>query len=249
MDWIEAVVVKQKCWGPGLYSIFIEPKDKGVDISFEAGQFTYLADLKNTKLFRPYSFANSPHEPILEFYYTHIRDGEFSSFLKNLKPGDSVALRPKGFGRFTQTALPVFNNLWCFATGTGLGVFLSILNTKNPWERYQKIILVHSVRHFTDLTHQEQIQAWQKDHSEKFTFIPIVTQGSFQGFNQRIPVLLNSGELENSIYLKFIPNESHAMLCGNPAMIQEVTETLQSRGCKIHKPNSPGHITFEKYWK
>jgi hypothetical protein len=38
------------------------------------------------------------------------------------------------------------------------------------------------------------------------------------------------------------------LLCGNPAMIQDMQVTLESEGFKLHKKRDPGNIHFEKYW-
>ena len=46
-----------------------------------------------------------------------------------------------------MSEVPDGKNLWMFATGTGLGVFISLLKTAEPWERFDNVILVHGVRH------------------------------------------------------------------------------------------------------
>jgi ferredoxin--NADP+ reductase len=42
--------------------------------------------------------------------------------------------------------------------------------------------------------------------------------------------------------------DSQVMLCGNPAMVREVVDTLASRGMKKHRRRTPGQITVENYW-
>jgi ferredoxin--NADP+ reductase len=37
------------------------------------------------------------------------------------------------------------------------------------------------------------------------------------------------------------------MMCGNSAMISDVTECLEKRGLRKHRRREPGHITTEKY--
>ena len=43
-------------------------------------------------------------------------------------------------------------------------------------------------------------------------------------------------------------DNAHAMLCGNPAMVDDVQAALASRGMKRHRRKEPGHITLETYW-
>jgi ferredoxin--NADP+ reductase len=38
------------------------------------------------------------------------------------------------------------------------------------------------------------------------------------------------------------------MLCGNPAMVTDVTAVLEARGLRKHRRRAPGHITVETYW-
>jgi ferredoxin--NADP+ reductase len=38
------------------------------------------------------------------------------------------------------------------------------------------------------------------------------------------------------------------MLCGNPAMVSDVTALLEERGMRKHRRRAPGHITVETYW-
>jgi ferredoxin--NADP+ reductase len=41
---------------------------------------------------------------------------------------------------------------------------------------------------------------------------------------------------------------SHAMLCGNPQMVTDVTAALVERGMRKHRRRAPGHISVETYW-
>jgi ferredoxin/flavodoxin---NADP+ reductase len=38
------------------------------------------------------------------------------------------------------------------------------------------------------------------------------------------------------------------MLCGNPAMVDDVQKVLAIRGMRRHRRKEPGHITLETYW-
>lgn len=231
MKWVSAQVIAQKCWAKGLYSLFVNVND----LNFIPGQFTYLADPTNDKLFRPYSFVNAKG-PNCEFYYSLISQKGLSGFLANLQTGDEVLIHPQGRGRFTLDAVPECKNLWCFATGTGLGVFLSLLSDPKTWQRFEQIILVHSVRESVHLTHQDVIRQWQQQ--PHFRFIPIVTEGNA---DYRLTSQLSDGRLEKACGITFNPSTCHAMLCGNPAMIADCSDLLTQRGATT--------ITVEKYWK
>ena len=39
------------------------------------------------------------------------------------------------------------------------------------------------------------------------------------------------------------------MICGNPAMVDDVSARLEAREMRRNRRNQPGHITVEAYWK
>jgi ferredoxin--NADP+ reductase len=246
-NWIEGKIVSQKEWGPGLFSLYvaatIEP--------FIAGQFTQLClDPENPRFFRPYSYASTPGEEHCEFYYNVVKEGKFTPLLNALASGDPLWIAKRSSGRFIMSEVPSSDTLWMFATGTGLGVFLSLLKTAEPWERFKNIVLVHSVRNAHGLTHHALIQSWQEKYPLQFQFVPVVTGEKLPNiFSQRIPNLLEDGELEGATQLSLTPLTSQVMMCGNPAMIKSVSDHLHTRGLLNNRPRQPGHITTENYWK
>jgi ferredoxin--NADP+ reductase len=38
------------------------------------------------------------------------------------------------------------------------------------------------------------------------------------------------------------------MLCGNPAMLDEMEQLLAQRGLNRHKSKQPGQVVVERYW-
>ena len=97
---------------------------------------------------RPYSFVNPPQEAPHEFYFNVLPEGPLSPRLAAL---DARRRRcgcwsaPTDFSACGE--IPAADALWCLATGTGLGPFLSILRTAEPWEKFERVVLVHAVRY------------------------------------------------------------------------------------------------------
>ena len=56
------------------------------------------------------------------------------------------------------------------------------------------------------------------------------------------------GRLEARTGISLTPENAHAMLCGNPAMVEDVQKALNARGMRRHRRKEPGHITLETYW-
>ena len=244
--WVEGRVVKQHAWTDSLFSLFIE-----ADIEpFIAGQFCRIAlDIDDKRIPRPYSFVNAPTESLCEFYYNHVPGGLLTDKLIQLKPNDRIWVAKRGAGLFTLKQVKDADTLWLFATGTALGVFLSILKTEEPWQRFKNIVLVHAARLQKELTHQDLIQNLQKSYPN-LQYVPFVSQEEGVNVMQgRITHALENGALEEKTGLPLTKEKAATMICGNPHMVKDMVEALQKRGLEISHPKTPAHITIENYWK
>ncbi len=246
MEWVEGKVVDNIHWSENLFSLRITAE---VD-PFTAGQFTSLAlDIDGERIARPYSYLNAPGQQPLEFFFYTATGGVLSNALVNLSVGDSVFVRRQSNGFFTLDEVPDTNDLWMLATGTGIAPFLSMLCTSEPWQRFQRVVLVHAVRTRLDLQYQDSIAALLAAHPQQFRFQAFVSRESAAGsLPGRIPAALTDGSLEQSLELTLNPATSHLMLCGNPDMVKDAVEVLKQRGFRKNRRRTPGHITVENYW-
>lgn len=273
---IRVTVIEVKRWAPTLLSFKVTRPD---GFKFTAGQFVRLgihaADLQyyahhhiaeqtatqsttessgiEGYVFRAYSVASSPYDEFIEFFSVVIPDGEFTSKVNHIQINDSLLLNPNPFGYLTLTRyqLPLPNDLWLLATGTGLAPFLSILKTIDVWQQYQRIILVYSARTLQELAYQQEIESIKSvygDDGATFVLLPIVTRDvSFTGEKQRIPQLIVSGKLEQLVGQPFAKESSHVLLCGNPQMVEDTKEALKSLGLTMNR-RGEGNIAVENYW-
>src|SRR5262245_37473606 len=124
--WVEGKVVEQKPWATGLFSLFVQAEI----MPFIAGQFAQLSVTPHEpNIFCPYSFASAPSEPMLEFYYDLIAQGSLTPTLVEKQACDPIWIGQKAAGKFILAEVPSAPTLWLIATGTGFGVFLSLLKT------------------------------------------------------------------------------------------------------------------------
>lgn len=215
----------------------------------EQGQ---LVDLDGY-VFRAYSVASSPYDEFIEFFSVVIPQGEFTSKVNHIQVGDSLLLNTTPFGYLTlaRYQLPLPNDLWLLATGTGLAPFLSILKTIDVWQQYQRIILVYSARTSQELAYQAEIGSIKSiygDNGAAFVFLPIVTrEADYAGEKARIPNLILSGKLTELVEQKLDKERSHVMLCGNPQMVEDTKEALKSIGLTMNR-RGEGNIAVENYW-
>ncbi|VXB62296.1 Ferredoxin--NADP(+) reductase [Enhydrobacter sp. 8BJ] len=204
-------------------------------------------------VFRAYSVASSPYDEFIEFFSVVIPEGEFTSKVNHIQVGDSLLLNTTPFGYLTlaRYQLPLPNDLWLLATGTGLAPFLSILKTIEVWQQYQRIILVYSARTSQELAYQAEIGSIKSiygDNGAAFVFLPIVTrEADYAGEKARIPNLILSGKLTELVGQKLDKERSHVMLCGNPQMVEDTKEALKSIGLTMNR-RGEGNIAVENYW-
>ena len=244
--WVHGEVVNVKHWTESLYSVSVSAPE----VKFVAGQYTKLSlSLKNEEVARPYSFVNSPDEEYLEFYSVSVPNGPLSSAMQTLKKGDSIKVGPRGNGFLILEEIPHVENIWMLATGTAIGPYLSILKTKDSWDKFKKVVLVHAVRYKKELTYQDTINTLKEEYKDRFIYISYVSrEDSEYSLKGRIPKDISNGVLEKEADLKMKSDNTHVMICGNPEMLKDTTVELKKIGLKKHRRNSPGHITTENYW-
>lgn len=229
-------------------------RDQG--FRFRAGQFTKLGVTKadGSTVWRAYSLVSSPYDEFLEFFSIVVPGGEFTSELSRLQVGDTLMVERKAYGYLTLDRFVDGRDLWLLATGTGVAPFLSILQDFEVWEKFERIVLVYSVREARELAYQELIaELGQREYLaeviHKLTYIPTVTREPIDGaLNGRITTLIENGELERAAGLELSPEHSRVMLCGNPQMIDDTRKLLKQRDMQLSLTRRPGQVAVENYW-
>jgi ferredoxin--NADP+ reductase len=248
--WVEGRVAGKRQWTRSLVSLMVSAPE----VRFTAGQFARLAlpappGSTEAMVGRPYSFVNPPHVQPHEFYFIVVPEGPLSPRLAALAPGEAVWLAPRANGFFSIPEVAPADVLWCLATGTGIGPFLSMLRTDDPWQAFTRVVLVHAVRHAEELTYGDAIGEVARAQPGAFTYIPMVSREPHpNALAGRIPAAIADGRLEARAGIALSPENSHAMLCGNPAMVEETQKLLATRGMRRHRRKEPGHVTVETYW-
>lgn len=237
-------------------SLFTLRTSRDPGFRFTAGQFARLGVRKASGciVWRAYSMVSAPHDDFLDFFSIVVPDGEFTSELSRLSVGDELLVDKQSFGFLTLDRFPDGRDLWLLGTGTGIAPFLSILQDFEAWQRFERIILVYSVREARELAYQQLIKELpQRDYLEglgdKLTYLPVVTREQRPGaLHGRITTLIESGELERAAGLALEPEHSRIMLCGNPQMIEDTRTLLKTRDLNLALTRKPGQVAVENYW-
>ncbi len=252
--WIAATVVGRTQWTPTLFSLrFTAP---GM-AAFVAGQFARVGlPIGDDIVGRPYSLVNPPDATAHEIYCIEVQGGPLSPKLNALRVGDALQVMPNANGFFSLAEIPAAHTLWCVATGTGLGPFLSMLRTPRAWQQFQQIVLIHGARTAEELTYGAEISALAAAHPNAFQCVTVVSREAqdvaeslhaHHALHGRITNHVADGTLERVTGAKFDTN-AQVMLCGNPSMVADMIVLLENRGLKKHRKREPGHYTTEAYW-
>ncbi|RMO11179.1 Oxidoreductase FAD -binding:oxidoreductase FAD-binding region [Pseudomonas cichorii] len=223
---------------------------------FRAGQFARLGVTKadGSTVWRAYSMVSAPHDDFLEFFSIVVPGGEFTSELSRLREGDTLLVEKLATGYLTPDRFVDGRDLWLLSTGTGVAPFLSILQDFEIWDKFERIILVYSVRESRELAYQQLIdELMQRDYlaeyADKFLFLPTVTREQHPGaLHGRITHLIESGELERAAGVELTPEHSRVMICGNPQMIDDTRAVLKQRDMQLNLTRRPGQVVVENYW-
>lgn len=245
-NFITGEVIEKKAWTDRLYSL----KIRANQMPFKAGQFIRLQLIVDGEVVaKPYSLVNSPEEADVEVFFNTVENGRLSNSLVALQAGNTIEVSQPASGFFVLDELPESKHLWMFATGTGLGPYISILKTAELWQCYEKIVLVHGVPLLEELAYADIIATWQQEHPEQFRFVTCITrEQNPAGLEGRMTDLLGKDILEKHVGLEINAANSHIMLCGNHNMIDDMKTLLGERGMSKHLRHKPGHVTTEQYF-
>ena len=238
-------------WTDGLFSFICT---RGPQFRFGAGQFAMIGLMVEGKpLVRAYSMVSAPWEEHLEFLSIKVPNVPLTSRLRHIRPGEAVLIGRKATGTLAPGNLAPGGLLWLFATGTGLAPFMSLIRDPETYDRYDRIVLVHTVRQVAELAYHDLILRELPRHEllgkmvrEKLVYWPSVTREAFR-HQGRITTLIKTNEIGASLGLPPLsPAQDRAMLCGSEAMNADVRAMLEARGFEEGSNSAPGTYVVEK---
>jgi len=238
-------------WTDSLFSLRTT-RDPG--LRFASGQFVMLGlEVEGRPLLRAYSIASAAWAEELEFYSIKVQDGPLTSRLQKIAEGDEVLVGKKPTGTLVLDGLKPGNNLYLMGTGTGLAPWLSLVRDPEVYERFDKVIVTHTVREVADLSYRQFLSHDLPNDPDlgelvagKLIYYPTVTREPFvtQG---RITDLIASGKLFDDIGLPPLdPARDRVMLCGGPSVLVDLKTQLLDRGYEEGSVASPGDFVLER---
>ncbi|HYD79978.1 MAG TPA: ferredoxin--NADP reductase [Paucimonas sp.] len=237
--------------------LFTFETSKPTAYSYAAGQYARLGLAADDHVvWRPYSMTSAPSESRLEFYGIVVPGGPFTTRVKQLKVGDRILVEKQCYGFMTADRFGDGGELWMLATGTGIGPFISMLRDSYVWRKFERLILVHCVRHAEELAYADELASLAATPpagaSARLQVLQTVTRDTRANSPQllagRITTLLENGELEKRAGATLNAESSRIMLCGNPQMIEDTRRLMHARGLRPVRRALPGHFLTENYW-
>jgi ferredoxin--NADP+ reductase len=207
--------------------------------SFKAGQFTMIG-MADDDVLRAYSIASAPHEAYLEFLSIKVPGGPLTERLKDIQVGDQIEVGDRPTGTLVLDNLKPGKRLWCVATGTGLAPFLSIIRDQQTFERFEQVIVTHTVRTAQELAYGDLLT------SLPITYYPTVTRESFETPG-RITERIDSGALWSDLSLTpWSVDEDRVMICGSPEFNKDLRSRLEGLGFAHGTNRAPGEFVQER---
>ena len=221
---------------------------------FDSGQFVMLGlEVEGRPLLRAYSIASAAWADELEFYSIKVQDGPLTSRLQNIQVGDNILIGKKPTGTLVLDGLRPGRNLYLIGTGTGLAPWLSLVRDPEVYERFDKVIVTHTVREVADLNYREFLSHDLPNDPDlgemiapKLIYYPTVTREPF--VNQgRITDLMASGKLFTDIGMPPLDRaRDRLMLCGGPSVLADLKALLLARGYEEGSVANPGDFVLER---
>jgi CDP-4-dehydro-6-deoxyglucose reductase, E3 len=203
-----------------------EPKD----IQFKAGQFISfnLTPPGGERLMiRPYSIASPPNESDrITLVFNRVQGGRGSTYLFNLREGDAVAFEgPQGSFYLRER----MRNVLFVATGTGIAPIRSMLLDLADNGYAGTATLYWGLRSQRDVYYQQEFEALAARYPNvSFAIALSRPEAGWQGYAGRVTGLVDAR-------VTSVKNLD-VFLCGNHAMIRDVTEIIRTKGlCPIYR--------------
>ena len=226
---------------------------RNLSFRFKNGEFAMIGLEIDTKpLLRAYSVVSPNHEDHLEFLSIKVPNGPLTSKLQHIDINDEVLINSKSTGTLVCDYLLPGRNLYLFSTGTGLAPFMSIVRDPETYEKFDNVILTHTVRTIKELAYKDLLQNLNNDDIYSH-----VTKGKFEYFNTvtrekwervgRITEWIKNKTLWKAVKQENFNSElDRVMICGSEEMTYELKEIFEGLGSKEGSTKVQGGFVIEK---
>jgi len=217
---------------------------------FNNGEFSLVGiEHEGKKLVRAYSMASANHEDHLEFLSIKLDDGPLTSKLQHIKVGDEILIKARSTGTLVIDYLLPGRNLYLISTGTGLAPFLGIIKDPDTYERFDKVVLTHTVQYENELAYKDILEnfntEWQKITNGNFIYFNTLTQQEWAR-KGRITKWIKDGSLFRETTKQNLSQDDRFMICGSQGLNKDLMDHFKTLGMQEGNTSTPAQFVVEK---
>lgn len=218
---------------------------------FNNGEFAMIGmEHEGKKIMRAYSFASANHEDYLEFLSIKIQDGPLTSKLQHIKEGDEILVNPRSTGTLVIDYLLPGRNLYLIATGTGLAPFMGIIKDPKTYERFEHVILTHTVQYENELAYKDELETFNEDWKQvtqgRFTYFNTLTQQEWKNKGRITEWIKNDKLFSETVGQTLDVKQDRFMICGSQGLNKDLIEHFESLGMEEGNTSIPAQFVVEK---
>lgn len=250
MALLKEKVTEIQHWTDKTFS-FKTTRDPG--FRFKNGEFAMIGlEVDGKPLLRAYSVVSPNHEDHLEFLSIKVPNGPLTSKLQHIKVNDEIIINSKPTGTLVCDYLLPGRNLFLFSTGTGLAPFMSIVRDPETYEKFQKIILTHTVRTSKELAYKDLLDNLNNDETYrevtngKFIYFNTVTRENWERKGRITDWIKNQSLWDNVGSEKFDSSQDRVMICGSESMTFDLKKIFEDIGSQEGSTKVQGGFVIEK---
>ena len=198
---------------------------------------------------RAYSIASARHETQqFEFYISQVKTGQLTPRLFHLEVGDRLFMGRRIVGAFNLSDAPRDKDVVMIATGTGITPYISFLRSHIMERPQSKMVVVQAAAHQGDLGYFSEL-SFLNNAFPNFYYIPTLTDADalWPGYRMWIEEMLDAGVLNKEAGVTCDPNQTHFYLCGNPTMVENVSQWLMEHGYQKKTRKTEGTLFVEEF--
>jgi ferredoxin--NADP+ reductase len=198
---------------------------------------------------RAYSIASANRETQnFEFYISQVKSGMLTPRLFNLTQGRRMWVDTDILGFFNLNDTPKDCNIVMVATGTGLAPYISFLRSHISENQNIKMAVFHGAAYPWDLGYYSELKFIEGAFQNFFYFPTLLkSDNTWTGLTGYIEKHLENRLLEDTAGIEVNPDKTHFYLCGNPKMVESVSNFLSERNYNKNTAHQVGSLHVEEY--
>ncbi len=192
------------------------------ELMYKAGQFLFITIKPEQKeLSKHFSFSSSPTEKEHIEFTKKFTDSEFSTALKQLKPGDWARIDAP-FGQFTLEG--EYPRIGMLAGGIGITPLISMCKYCTDTHSNSKITLLYGCRTEGDIAFRQELETMRSQNSNlKLVLTVDQADTGWKG---------STGTINADMIRKEIPDYAETVFytCGPPPMVEAMEKLVNNLG-------------------